>query len=204
MLKALDGDSRKVWRMSIVLPMIAAVRATDAAPVDTILAEIAAVLRSWGLNARGILQEECVASAGSKPVTRLRDIADGTLIQISQDLGRNAHGCRLNPQALAEAAFRLETIVESGADLLILNRFGRSEADGAGLRSTIEGAINSRIPVLIAVRDEYAAAWDDFHAGMAVWLPADVKAVLEWCRTTLVQSRDDLPSAPAEPSRIIS
>lgn len=190
--------------MSIDMPMIAAVRATDAAPVDTILAEIAAVLRSWGLNARGILQEECANPSGTKPVTRLRNIDDDTLIQISQDLGRNARGCRLDPQALAEAAFRLETIVENGADLLILNRFGKSETEGVGLRSIIEGAVHGGIPILIAVRDEYAAAWDDFHTGMAVWLPADVKTVLDWCRATLAQPRDDLPSAPVEPSRIIS
>lgn len=190
--------------MSIDTPLIAAVRATTAVPVDAILAEVAAALRSWGLNVHGILQEECADSAGTKPITRLRDIADGTLIQISQNLGRNARGCRLDSQALAEAAVRLETTVESGADLLILNRFGRSEAEGTGLRSIIEGAIHAGIPVLIAVRDEYAVAWDDFHAGMGAWLPADVKAVLDWCRSTLARAHDDLPSAAVEPRQIIS
>ncbi|AGK56770.1 hypothetical protein HYPDE_25428 [Hyphomicrobium denitrificans 1NES1] len=182
--------------MPIDTPVLAAIRATAGIPVDTVLAETAAALRSLGMNVRGILQEEYGGSDDMKPVTRLRDVADGTLIQISQDLGRNARGCRLDPGALAEAARRLENIVAGGADLLILNRFGRSEAEGTGLRPIIEGAILAGIPVLIAVRDEYAAAWDAFHAGMAVWLPADTKMVLDWCCTSLAQPPAD--SSPVE------
>jgi len=171
--------------MAIDIPVLAAIRATAGTPVDTTLAETAAVLRSTGMNVRGIIQEEFGGSDGIKPITRLRNVADGTLMQISQDLGPNARGCRLDPGALAEATRRLETIVEGGADLLILNRFGRSESEGTGLRPVIEAAILAGIPVLIAVRDEYIAAWDAFHAGMAVWLPADTKAVLDWYRSTI-------------------
>ena len=183
--------------MPLEVPALAAIRATGKTPVDTILAEAAAALRSCGVNVRGLLQEEFGGSDETKPVTRLRDIADGTLIQISQDLGRNARGCRLDPGALAEAARRLETIVEGGADLLILNRFGRSESEGTGLRPIIEGAILAGIPVLIAVRDEYAAAWDAFHAGMAVWLPADTKMVVDWYCATAAPLRADASAVPS-------
>lgn len=171
--------------MPLDLPVLAAIRATGHTPVDTILSETATALRSCGVNVRGLLQEEFGGSDDVKPATQLRDVADGTLIQISQDLGRNARGCRLDPGALAEAARRLETIVEGGADLLILNRFGRSESEGTGLRPIIEAAILAGIPVLIAVRDEYAPAWDAFHAGMGAWLPADTKMVLDWYWATV-------------------
>jgi hypothetical protein len=147
------------------------------------------------VNVRGIIQEEFGGSDGVKPITRLRDVADGTLMQISQDLGPNARGCRLDPGALAEATRRLETIVEGGADLLILNRFGRSESEGTGLRPIIEGAILAGIPVLIAVRDEYIPAWDAFHEGMAVWLPADTNAVLDWYRTAVALPHVAAPAA---------
>lgn len=173
--------------MAIDAPVLAAIRATPGTRVDTTLAETAAALRSRGMNVRGIIQEEFFGADGAKPITRLRNVADGTLMQISQDLGPNARGCRLDPGALAEATRRLETIVEGGADLLILNRFGRSESEGTGLRPIIEAAILAGIPVLIAVRDEYIAAWDAFHEGMAVWLPADTNAVLDWVRTSVGQ-----------------
>jgi hypothetical protein len=173
--------------MSIETPVLAAIRATAGTAVDTILAEAAAVLRSWDVNVQGIVQEEFFGPEGTKPITRLRDVADGSLMQISQDLGPNARGCRLDPGALAAATRRLETIVESGADLLILNRFGRSESEGTGLRPIIEAAILMGIPVLIAVRDEYVAAWDTFHAGMATWLPAESQRVLDWYCATVSQ-----------------
>jgi len=181
--------------MPVDVPVLAAIRATAKTPVDATLADAAAILRSWGMNVRGIIQEEAGGEDGSKPITRLRDVADGSLMQISQDLGRNARGCRLDPGALAAATRRLETIVEGGADLLVLNRFGRSESEGTGLRPIIEGAILAGIPVLIAVRDEYIPAWDAFHEGMAVWLPADTKAVLDWYRMTVAQPHTDAPAA---------
>jgi len=181
--------------MAIDIPVLAAIRAAGKTPVDATLAEAAAVLRSWGVNVRGIVQEEVDGVDGAKPTTQLRDVADGSLMQISQDLGPNARGCRLDPGALAEATRRLETIVEGGADLLILNRFGRSESEGTGLRPIIENAILSGIPVLIAVRDEYIPAWDMFHEGMATWLPADTNAVLDWYRTTVAKPYTEAPAA---------
>lgn len=181
--------------MAIDIPVLAAIRATGKTPVDATLAEAAAVLRSWGVNVRGIVQEEVAGVDGAKSTTQLRDVADGSLMQISQDLGPNARGCRLDPGALAEATRRLETIVEGGADLLILNRFGRSESEGTGLRPIIENAILSGIPVLIAVRDEYIPAWDMFHEGMAAWLPAETNAVLDWYRTTVAKPYTEAPAA---------
>lgn len=163
-------------------PTIAAIRAKAGVPVDTILAEVASALRASGLNTAGILQEEHGGSDDSRPITRLRDISDGTLVQILQDLGRDARGCRLDAGALAEAACRVESAIGEGADLLILNRFGKAEAEGAGLRSVIERAMLVGVPVLTAVRGEYTGAWNDFHAGMATWLPADPGPILAWCR----------------------
>jgi hypothetical protein len=181
--------------MAIDIPVLAAIRATGKTPVDATLADAAAVLRSWGVTVRGIVQEEVASVDGAKPTTQLRDVADGSLMQISQDLGPNARGCRLDPGALAEATRRLETIVEGGADLLILNRFGRSESEGTGLRPIIENAILSGIPVLIAVRDEYIPAWDMFHEGMATWLPAETNAILDWYRTTVAKPYTEAPAA---------
>ena len=167
------------------MPAIAAIRASAGEPVDTVFAEVAAALRPSGLRIGGVVQEEHRGSGGPRPVTRLRDLCDGTLMRISQDLGRHARGCRLDPGALAAAARRLEDTVATGVDLLILNRFGKSEAEGAGLRPIIERAIVTGVPVLTAVRAEYVDAWEDFHQGMASWLPADPWAVLAWSRAAL-------------------
>ncbi|MCT9000514.1 DUF2478 domain-containing protein [Chelativorans intermedius] len=165
------------------LPQIAAMRATAGVPVDAILAETAAILRPAVSRIAGIVQEE--HGSGERPMTRLRDLRDGALVRISQDLGRHARGCRLDPGALAQAARRLEDALDAGADLLILNRFGKSEAEGGGLRPVIERVMLAGIPILTAVRDAYAGAWEDFHGGLAVRLPAERQAVLGWCHAAL-------------------
>ncbi|MDQ2634870.1 MAG: DUF2478 domain-containing protein [Pseudomonadota bacterium] len=123
----------------------------------------------------------------------LRDISDGTLVRILQELGRDTRGCRLDPGALAEAARRVESAIGAGADLLLLNRFGKAEASGAGLRSVVERAILVGVPVLTAVHSGYVDAWNDFHGRMATWLPADPRPVLAWCRAAL-----GLTPAPAD------
>ena len=41
--------------------------------------------------------------------------------------------------------------IEQGADLVIVNRFGRQEREGKGLSYLIERALSADIPVVIAV-----------------------------------------------------
>lgn len=176
-------------------PALAAVRAKAGVSVDMLFAEIVALLRFRGVRIGGVLQENDWSSGDSRPITRLRNLSDGSLIRISQDLGLEARGCRLDPGALAEAAPLLEGMIEAGADLLIINRFGKAEAEGAGLRSVIERAILVGVPVLTAVRTEYVDAWAGFHAGLSMWLPPDSNAILSWCRMTLGLGRDGASAA---------
>ena len=68
-------------------------------------------------------------------------------------------------------------------------RFGRSEADGRGLRDVISRALELGVPVLVGVRGEYADAWADFHGGIAESLDLDRQAILDWLnhQTSLLQ-----------------
>jgi hypothetical protein len=102
------------------------------------------------------------------------------MFRISQSLGRGSDGCRLDPGGLADCAAALEREIAAGCDLLILNRFGRGEAEGRGFRDLIGMAMVSEIPVLTAVRDSYAAEWALFGRDVACDLPADRAAILAW------------------------
>ncbi|MFN3461522.1 MAG: DUF2478 domain-containing protein [Oceanibaculum sp.] len=163
------------------------------APVDALLAAVVLRLRQDGVRVVGFLQEDDSAVLGGEAgadacsTMRLRDLDSGALHGISQDLGRFSEGCRLDSAALSEAAGRLEAALEAGADLLVVNRFGKAEADGSGLRPVIARAMAAGIPVLVPVREDYAPAWADFHGGMADSLPAEAEAVLDWCRRALRQ-----------------
>ena len=58
----------------------------------------------------------------------------------------------MDPDALAQGACLLQKAVTSGADLIVVSRFGSVEADGSGLRAEIADAICSGAAVVIPVR----------------------------------------------------
>jgi Protein of unknown function (DUF2478) len=89
-------------------------------------------------------------------------------------------GCRLDPDRLATLAVRLAAAIEDGADLVIINRFGRSEAEGKGLIDLVPQALEADIPVLIAVPEQRFGAWLRFSEGMNVRLPCRREALDRW------------------------
>ncbi len=171
--------------MSIDRPCIAAVFYAPGQPVDDLFAAAVERLRAEGLLVRGALQADTRDADGCCGPMRLKSLSDGGETVISQNLGRLASGCRLDPQALAAAAVTLGTDLADGADLLMLNRFGKAEADGGGLRSVMEQAVEAGIPVILAVRNDYRAAWADFHGGLADTVQADTQAIAAWCRAAV-------------------
>lgn len=150
-------------------------------PIDELLRRVADRLRANGVCLAGVLQENTAGSAGRCSSMTLVDLASQRRIGISQDLGLDAKGCRLDAQGLSEVGALLDRPFEPRTELLLLNRFGTAEAEGSGLRSVFARAIDAGIPILTAVRPPYLEAWTQFHGGLAADLPADVDRVLAWC-----------------------
>lgn len=150
--------------------------------IDAFLAGIASQLAATGLTVRGAVQNRRAAGGDCHCADMdLTTLGSNRIFRISQPLGNGAHGCRLHPGALAECSVFIEGELAQGADLLILNRFGRGESEGRGFRHLIGAAMAMGIPVLTAVRPTYADAWADFSAGVAGDLPMKTEAVLAWC-----------------------
>ena len=74
----------------------------------------------------------------------VRVLPNGPMIRISQNLGRAARGCRLDAGALEAAVVMAERGIAAGADLLIVNKFGKQEAEGHGFRALIAEALAQR------------------------------------------------------------
>jgi nucleoside-triphosphatase THEP1 len=94
-------------------------------------------------------------------------LPDGEVVRLaSQDFASQATahitGCWLDPDWLASLAIRLAAAIAAGADLVIINRFGRLEAEGKGLIDLIRQALDADIPVLIAVPERRFATWIRF------------------------------------------
>lgn len=149
--------------------------------IDAFLTGIAETLSTSGLRIRGALQSRSAFGGECHCADMdLTTLHSNKTFRISQPLGNGSHGCRLHPGALADCSSLLEGELRRGADLLILNRFGRGESEGRGFRDLIGTAVNLGVPVLTAVRPTYAEAWKDFGAGIACELPMDRAAVLSW------------------------
>jgi hypothetical protein len=155
--------------------------------IDDLLTRIADRLRAGRINLAGVLQEN--AGDGVCSAMTLVDLASRGRFRISQDLGSQAEGCRLDAHGLAEIGARLDRPLGRDVELLMLNRFGKAEAEGGGLRSAFVRAMEAGVPVLTAVRPPYIEAWSKFHGRLAVDLPTDLDAVLAWCRASVQELR---------------
>ncbi|PIE08173.1 MAG: 3-dehydroquinate dehydratase [Rhodobacterales bacterium] len=111
----------------------------------------------------------------------VRVLPDGPTIRISQFRGAGARGCRLDPDALEQAvALTEKALAQGGVDLVLVNKFGKHEADGHGFRDAIAMALEADIPVLVGVNKLNQDAFDAFSSGVAQELPARAEDILDW------------------------
>ncbi|MFP7674994.1 DUF2478 domain-containing protein [Marivita sp. S0852] len=161
----------------------------ESADIDGFLADIAQYTAQRGLRVRGALQSRGMAFGACHCADMdLTTLHSNRTFRISQPLGNESHGCRLHPGALAECSAFIARELDQGADLLILNRFGKGESEGRGFRDLIGSAITLGIPVLTAVRPTFAEAWAKFGDGIACDLPMDRDVVLNWILAQTEQS----------------
>ena len=113
----------------------------------------------------------------------------GPKVRISQSLGRQARGCRLDPEALETAVGLVQSRLPNG-DCLIVNKFGKHEAEGRGFRTTIAQALAHDLPVLVGLNALNADAFHEFCEGLAVGLEPDHDVILPWIRTHLRAKAD--------------
>lgn len=148
--------------------------------IDLILAGLAADLSARGLRLCGTVQINSERATSGPCDMDVRVLPDGPILRISQDLGAHSKGCRLNPSALETAVGLVASRLDADTDLLILNKFGKHEAEGRGFRTVIAEAIGLGVPVLVGLNGLNRAAFDDFAGGLATPLPPEAGALVQW------------------------
>ena len=109
-------------------------------------------------------------------------LPNGPRWRITQDLGPGATACRMDAGAFEEAVGLAMSRLRAGrADLVILNKFGLSEAEGRGFRALISEALARGVPVLTGLSETHRAAFDRYADGMATILTPTEAAVTDWC-----------------------
>lgn len=159
---------------------------------DAILRGFAADLSARGSRPVGLVQ------IGHHELDRQQLTAmlvhSGEQLQLLQNLGALASGCRLDVGQLLAAGAQIEAAIERGADLVIINRFGKLECQGQGLCYLIDRALSADIPVLIAVPDYRFDDWIKFADGMSVRLKCSRVALEAWWSAVSTRSAGLLQS----------
>ncbi len=148
---------------------------------DRLLREFADDLQRSGYRLAGLIQ--CGFHDGQVPVKLL---PEGDIIQLTHSLGPSPEGCNLDPAALAEAAAKIANAIDQGADLVMVNRFGKMEVSGMGLVDEICRAVLADIPVLVAVPKQNFTMWTRFSQGMSVKLACSRQQLNAWWQTVRV------------------
>lgn len=147
---------------------------------DLVLERLATILAARGLRCCGTVQINSERGDAGPCDMDVRVLPDGAIMRISQDLGPQARGCRLDPAALETAVGLVAAGLSSGADLLIINKFGKHEAEGRGFRDVIAEAVALDIPVLVGLNALNRPAFESFAEGLAIELPCDPAALMAW------------------------
>jgi hypothetical protein len=174
---------------------IAALVYEDQDDPDTVLRDLAADLNARGFRVVGMVQAGQCADSSLSAVL----VHSGEKLLLAQDFDPNASGCRLDIDRLQNAGARVADALDAGADLLIINRFGKRERDGKGLGYLIDRARDAGIPVVIAVSSQRLADWIAF-AGETLRLACDRTALDAWWRDLAVRPSNTKNSERSRPN----
>ena len=163
--------------MPALLAAIALPAETDA---DAFLGPLVSAARAAGLFIGGMLAPADELKDMCRCAMFVEDLISGERIKISQDLGPESNSCSLDPGQLIIAGRFIRGAIEAGVDLIVVNKFGKREAAGEGLRDEIAGALEAGTPLLTTVKPEILDAWIEFVGEFGCVLRAEPDAVLQW------------------------
>lgn len=158
---------------------------------DAVLRKFAADLNARGVRVVGMVQAGQCADSSLSAVL----LHSGETLLLAQDFDPAAQGCRLDLARLQNAGVRIAEALTHGADLVIINRFGKRERDGKGLFHLIGRALDADIPVVIAVGNDHFADWIRFAGGMSVKLGCDRDALDAWWHSISTSNAEPEPAS---------
>lgn len=153
---------------------------------DELIASVAERLAAKGLRLAGTVQSNRDRPDRKKCDMDLRVLPDGPTVRISEDRGELARGCILDSGALEQTVFEVERRLD-GADILIVNKFGKRESEGKGLAPVIAEALHRDMPVLVGVNGLNLAAFLAFAGEEIEGLATCPDIVTDWCLAAIVK-----------------
>ena len=147
---------------------------------DDLIAEAVRIFEADGLRLAGTVRARPIEPGGHPCDMDLRVLPNGPGFRISQPLGTGSKGCRLDGGVIESIAAAVETRLP-GADLLIVNKFGKQEAQSRGLCPAITMAMDMGTPTLVGVNQKNTPDFAMFSGGIAEHLSPNLGAIRAWC-----------------------
>ena len=147
---------------------------------DRFLAAVAGRLEQAGARLAGTVQTNIARADRRRCDMDLRVLPDGPVHRISEDRGAEARGCTLDHGALEQTVMEVARRLP-GAEILIVNKFGKAESEGRGLVPVISEALARGMTVLVGVNGLNLPLYLDFAGGLSMPLPAEETKVSDWC-----------------------
>ena len=147
--------------------------------IDDCLAEAVADLDARGYRLAGTVRVLPADPRSHACDMDVRALPDGPSLRISQPLGTQARGCRLDAAVIETLSLAVESRVP-GADLLVINKWGKQEAAGRGLRQAIVMAVEAGIPVVVGVNEMNVPEFLEFAGDQAERLPGTPDGIVSW------------------------
>lgn len=157
--------------------------------LDAILTKVAHDLRRAGVKIAGAVQHNTNDGDRCRCDMILEDLESGQLIEISEYRGPESRACRLDPRALEEVVGLAASTIENGVEILIVNKFGKREAEGRGFLPLIDAALEKGAAVLVAVNESNIDAWNAFASDFDERLEACEVSIKRWCNSSIAAQR---------------
>lgn len=171
------------------MPMILAIRRDEPGTADDAILRATERARSAGMRLAGVIQQNSWRAGKKRCDMDLVDLASNRVIRISEDRGDMSRGCRMDWNAVTLAAAAVEdTIRNEAVDLLIINKFGKAEEDGGGMRDAIAAAIEREVPVLLSIGLISIASLTAFAGEFCMITDADDPVIDDWLSARLLQA----------------
>lgn len=168
---------------------IYAIRRDDPEAADRVVADALDMARGAGVPVAGVVQKNIQRLDRVHNDMHLVSLCGSNEYKISEDRGRLATGCRLDRDLISKAALDVEQALLSRTPrLLVLNKFGKAEEEGGGMRQAIALAIDAEIPVLMSVGRLSIGSLLDFAGALVEIAPADVVQARAWMMSHLPET----------------
>lgn len=168
----------------------AAIAAQSAHVAEEIIDAVVRELQQDGRQVVGFCQRQADdGNSQARCRVELQSIRTGQHHAMTQQLGSGSISCNVDPEAIELLAVALCNELSESVDLVVINRFGKRESQGAGFRSVIEAAMELQLPVLTVVKDTWQDNWRDYGGEWVSVLPADFNTVMHWYQEVSARAR---------------